>query len=103
MSVMCANSGRHERGRPRTHASVEAVHACHFAEKTWPCNRLVEVESPERGPMSVECRGLSWFLPDGRGYICEYGHEVVTASPCNEPPSIDVSTLTKERKSDDER
>lgn len=60
------------------HASAEAARACHFAEETWPCDWQVLVDT-EDGPMPVECRGLSWFLADGRGYTCEFGHEHIHA------------------------
>lgn len=81
MPVNCGNRARHADGAAVTHASVDAVRACYLAGETWACDWLVPLVNPEDGEVSVavECGGLSWHLPDGRGYTCEYGHDHVYA------------------------
>ena len=29
--------------------------------------------------VAAECGGLAWFLPEDRGYTCEYGHDHIYA------------------------
>lgn len=80
MPVNCGNRNRHAAGEPITHASVDAVRACFLAEQTWVCEWLVPLMNPEDGEtVAVDCGGLAWFLPEDRGYTCEYGHDHIYA------------------------
>lgn len=80
MPVTCGNRERHCDGEPAPHASVEAVRACFLAQQIWTCDWHVPVRNDEDGEeYAVECGGMAWFLPDDRGYTCEYGHEHIDA------------------------
>lgn len=75
MSV-CGNRARHTDGEPVAHTSIDAVRACHLAEEVWACEWLVPRFNHEDGEQyTVECGGLSWHLPENRGYTCEHGHD----------------------------
>lgn len=80
MPFNCGNRARHASGQPEHHATIDAVRACYLESETWPCTWLMSYTHPEDGEIrTVECAGLSWFLLDNRGYICEHGHEHIYA------------------------
>ncbi|MGW4528857.1 hypothetical protein [Amycolatopsis sp. NPDC004378] len=80
MPVNCGNRRRHADGEPAAHASADAVRACFLAEETWTCDWLTAHTNPEDGEQyTVECGGLAWFLPEGRGHTCEHGHDHIYA------------------------
>ena len=82
-SISCGNHGVLGNDEPVKHSSVEAVRRCHAAE-TWSCTWLIEIPAGYDAQVEDwvdahvrECGGLSWYLEDGRGYECEYGHDHV--------------------------
>ncbi|WNV83108.1 hypothetical protein [Umezawaea sp. Da 62-37] len=80
MPVTCRNRKRHADDAPAVHDSVDAVRACFLAEQIWTCDWQVPARNDEDGEdYAVDCGGLAWFLPDDRGYTCEYGHEHIHA------------------------
>lgn len=71
--IRCGNR-RHE--TVTHHRDVATVRRCFSDTETWDCSWLVPFHYPEDGETgSRECGGLSWYLPDGRGYECENGHD----------------------------
>lgn len=76
MPVICRNRRRHANGETVAHASVDAVRACFLADEVWACDWLAMHTHPEDGEQyALECGGLAWGLPDGRGHTCEHGHD----------------------------
>jgi hypothetical protein len=66
---------------PHTHEDAE-VGRQHYLADTWTCGWLYQVrdrygvERDEDGQeVILECSGLAWELPNGRGHTCENGHE----------------------------
>jgi hypothetical protein len=58
------------------HRDVATVRRCCSTETTWPCSWHVPVYYEEDGETGERpCGGLSWYLPDARGYECENGHD----------------------------
>ncbi|WP_410646208.1 hypothetical protein [Amycolatopsis sp. cmx-4-54] len=80
MSITCGNRAGHDDGKPAIHATIDAVRACCTAGLVWACDWLLARTHPEDGETyTVECGGLSWHLPDGRGTTCEFGHSHIYA------------------------
>ncbi|HET6286473.1 MAG TPA: hypothetical protein VFG15_06950 [Amycolatopsis sp.] len=80
MPVTCGNRRRHPDRETATHATVAAVRACYLAREIWPCGWQTGRVNPEDGEQYVvECDGLTWYLPDDRGYACEHGHTHIYA------------------------
>jgi len=58
------------------HRDTATVRVCFSTIETWACSWLVPVYFEEDGETGTrECGGLSWNLPNGRGYECENGHD----------------------------
>lgn len=73
---VCGNRARHGREVRVRHDTVEGVRACFREEEIWECGWLNELVNPEDGEIvAVACKGVTWYLPDGRGYECEHGHD----------------------------
>jgi hypothetical protein len=72
-AIRCGNRDHTE---TTYHVNVDVVRRCFSATETWACAWHVPVYFEEDGEAgSRECGGLSWHLPDGRGYECENGHD----------------------------
>lgn len=68
--------GNREHQTETYHRDVATVRRCFSSETTWACSWLVPFHYPEDGETYTrECGGLSWELPDGRGFECEHGHD----------------------------
>lgn len=75
---VCGNRARHDKGVQVVHATVDLVRVCFLDKDVWDCTWLSWVTNPEDGERTTEeCGGLTWNLPDGRGYACEHGHSHV--------------------------
>jgi hypothetical protein len=80
MSIRCGNRPAHH-GSIAYHETIESVRLCYGPTETWSCSWLVPWDT-EDGPGTRECGALSRYLPDGRGWACEHGHDHIYAEVC---------------------